>query len=120
MTLDIEGQGISYRIQEPAVFPLKPSGLGFIQFAILGPFIGFLLPLGLLVAFVIADPHIRSSRVLQLQLPPDIEMLGVIPHYNSPLGERLLKKDMVAILGISIICMIVYLVLAIYWQIAKG
>lgn len=120
MTLDIEGQGISYRIQEPAVFPLKPSGLGYIQFAILGPFIGFLLPLGLLIAFVIADPHIRSSRVLQLQLPPDIEMLGVIPHYNSPLGERLLKKDMVAILGISIICMIVYLVLAIYWQIAKG
>jgi uncharacterized protein involved in exopolysaccharide biosynthesis len=120
MTLDIEGQGVNYRIQEPAAFPLKPTGIGFMQFVILGPILGFLLPLGLLVAYVMVDPHIRSSRVLQAQLPSEIEILGVIPHYSSPLGERLLKKDMLAILGISIISLIVYVLLAGYWQIVKG
>lgn len=120
MTLDVEGQGISYRIQEPATFPLKPSGLHFIHFAIVGPLLGILLPLALLIAFVMLDPHIRSARVLHKQLPPDIEILGVVPHYHSPLGERLLKKDMIAILGVSIISMIAYIAFAIYWQWLKG
>lgn len=120
MTLDIEGQGVSYRIQEPAVFPLKPSGIGFLHFALLGPLAGFLIPLGLLIAYVLVDPHIRLSRVLQSQLPPEIELLGVIPHYNSPLGERLLKKDMVALLSISAVCMVIYISLACYWQMIKA
>ena len=120
MTLDVEGQGVSYRIQEPATFPLKPSGLTFIHFAFVGPLLGILLPLALLVAFIILDPHIRSARVLHKQLPADIEILGVVPHYHSPLGERLLKKDMVAILGIAITSMIAYIVFAIYWQWLKG
>lgn len=120
MTLDIEGQGVSYRIQDPAVFPLKPSGFGFFEFAIAGPFIGILLPLILLIAYVMMDPHIRLSRELQLALPPEIEMLGVIPHFNSPLGDRLLKKDMLIILGTTIIFMAVYLVMAFYWQIVKA
>lgn len=120
MTLDIEGQGVSYRIQDPVTFPLKPAGLGFIHFAIIGPLLGLLLPLGLLVAFVLVDPHIRSSRILQAQLPADIEILGVIPHYNTPLGERLLKKDMIAIFGISAAALILYVLLAGYWQVVKG
>ncbi|HEB26363.1 MAG TPA: chain length-determining protein, partial [Porticoccus sp.] len=32
MVLDVEGQGVSFKIQEPAVFPLQPSGLRFIHF----------------------------------------------------------------------------------------
>jgi uncharacterized protein involved in exopolysaccharide biosynthesis len=120
MTLDQEGQGISYRIQEPAVFPLKPTGLGFMVFVILGPILAVLLPILLLVAYVLLDPHLRSARALQKQLPPEIEMLGVIPHYNSPLGERLLKKDMISIFAIAGICMILYVILAGYWQVAHG
>jgi polysaccharide chain length determinant protein (PEP-CTERM system associated) len=120
MTLDIEGQGVSYRIQEPATFPIKPTGLNFIHFAFIGPFLAFLLSIGLLFAYVLLDPHIRSARALQKQLPEDIEMLGVIPHYHSQLGERLLKKDMLAILAVSTIAMIAYLAIAVFWQIAKG
>src|SRR5690606_24870927 len=64
MSLDIEGQGITYRIQEPAAFPLKPSGIYFIHFAAAGPFIGLFFPLGLLILYVLLDPHIRSARIL--------------------------------------------------------
>jgi len=120
MTLDIEGQGITYRIQEPASFPLSPSGLKFIHFAILGPLLGLLLPLGLLVAYVVLDPNLRSARALQSQLPADVELIGTIPHFNTPIGDRLLKKDMIFLLGSSIIAMIVYVVVVVFWQLTKN
>jgi polysaccharide chain length determinant protein (PEP-CTERM system associated) len=120
MTLDIEGQGVSYRIQEPASFPLKPSGLHFIHFALVGPIFGLLAPIGLLLLFVMVDPHLRSARMLQKQLPSDIEVVGVIPHYNSPIGDRLLKKDVLLIFFIATLGMICYLAIAIYWQMNKG
>ena len=115
MTLDIEGQGVSYRIQEPASFPLKPSGLHFIHFAILGPILGFLFPLGLLVFYVLVDPHLRSARALHKLLPADIELIGVIPHFNTPLGERLLKKDMVLMFVIAFAAMAGYMGVVVYW-----
>lgn len=120
MTLDIEGQGVSYRIQEPATFPLRPTGIRFIHFAVIGPFLGLLLPLGLLILYVMLDPHIRSARILQNQLPEDIEMLGVIPHYHSPLGERLLRKDMLMLLALGFLAMVAYVSFAVYWQTLKG
>lgn len=120
MTLDIEGQGITYRIQEPASFPLSPSGLKFIHFAILGPLLGLLLPLGLLIAYVVLDPNLRSARALQSQLPADVELIGTIPHFNTPIGDRLLKKDMIFLLGSSIIAMIVYVVVVVFWQLTKN
>lgn len=120
MTLDIEGQGVSYRIQEPASFPLKPSGLHFIHFAIMAPILGFLFPVGLLILYVLVDPHLRSARILQKQLPTDIEVVGVIPHYKSPIGERLLKKDMLLIVSLAALGMVCYLALSVYWQIVKG
>lgn len=120
MTLDIEGQGISYRIQEPATFPLKPSGLYFIHFAFMGPLLGLVLPIALLIAFVMFDPHLRSARNLQKQLPNDIEIIGIIPHYNSPLGDRLFKKDMLIVFFVSLLAMSVYVAISIYWQITRG
>jgi polysaccharide chain length determinant protein (PEP-CTERM system associated) len=120
MTLDIEGQGVSYRIQEPAAFPLKPSGLHFIHFALVGPFVGLLCPLGLLILFIMVDPHLRSARALQKQLPPDIEVIGVVPHYKSPIGERLLKKDVLLIVSVAAVGMICYIAIVAYWLIVKG
>lgn len=120
MTLDIEGQGVSYRIQEPAAFPLKPSGILFIHFAILGPILGLLMPLGLIVMYVLLDPHFRSARALQRQLPPDVELIGVVPHYRSPLSERLFKKDMVLILSALSGSLVAYIGIAVFWHVMRG
>lgn len=114
MTLDIEGQGVSYRIQEPATFPIHPSGLTFKHFVVLGPILGVLIPFGLLLFYVMFDPHIRSTRILQQQLP-NIEILGAVPHYNSPLGERLLRKDIVVLIILCVLFMSTYVAFAIYW-----
>src|SRR5690606_19176006 len=120
MPLDLAGPGVSYRIPEPATFPLPPSGIRIMQFALIGPLLALFAPLGLLILYVRLDPHIRSARILQNQLPPDIEMLGVIPHYHSPLGERLLRKDMLLLLALGILAMAAYISFAIYWQGLKG
>ena len=120
MTLDIEGQGITYRILEPASFPLSPSGLKFIHFALLGPLIGLLFPLGLLIAYVLLDPNLRSAKILQSQLPADVELIGSIPHFKTPIGDRLLKKDMIFLLGSSILAMVVYVAVVVFWQLTKN
>jgi len=101
MTLDIEGQGVSYKIQEPAIFPLRSAGLQFFHFAILGPFLGLLLPIGLVGAYVVLDPRVRSAALLADQLPEDIEILGVIPHVNTPFSKRVLRAD---VLMLAIVC----------------
>jgi len=115
MTLDIEGQGVSYRIQDPASFPLEPTGIRYIHFASVGPLVGFLAPLGLLFVYVFLDPHIRSSRNLRSQLPDDLEVIGAIPHYHTPLTTRLLRKDMVLLVALSVLAMAVYAGLAYTW-----
>lgn len=114
MTLDQEGQGVTYRIQEPATFPLKPSGLSFIHFAVAGPALGFMAPLGLLILLILVDPHYRSARLMQQQLSSDIDLVGVIPHYDSPIASRLLRKDIIGLAILVVVCMCIYVGLSFY------
>ncbi len=120
MTLDIEGQGISYRIREPASFPLKPSGITFTHFVVAGPIVGLVVSLGLLLLYVLLDPHFRSARALQHQLPEDIELIGVIPHYKSPLGERLFRRDVLLIIVMLCAALATYIGIAVFWQLTRG
>lgn len=111
MTLDIEGQGVSYKIQEPAAFPLRPSGLRFIHLALLAPFLGLLLPLALLVVYIVVDPRFRSVNKMHEELPDDIELLGVVPHYNTPLASRILRKDVRHLLFVGLAAMLTYIII---------
>jgi polysaccharide chain length determinant protein (PEP-CTERM system associated) len=120
MTLDQEGQGVTYRVQESPSFPLKPTGLRFIHFAILGPILAFLAPIGLLVAYIMMDPHLRSARMLQKQLPEDVNMIGVIPHYDSPIVQRLLRKDVLMLLAVAGSGMMIYIATAAFWHLTNS
>lgn len=120
MTLDVEGQGVNYRIQDPPTFPLEPSGLRYVHFAAAGPFLGLLAPLGLLFVYVFIDPHFRSARAMQQQLPEGVELIGVIPHYHTPLTTRLLRKDMIILVGLSVLAMAGYVALSIFWYDIKN
>lgn len=111
MTLDIEGQGVSYKIQEPASFPLSPSGLRFIHLAILAPLFGLFIPLGLLVVYILLDPRFRSANKMMADMPEDIELLGCIPHYNTPLASRILRKDVRGLLLVSLAAMLTYIII---------
>ncbi|MCG8668495.1 MAG: hypothetical protein MI867_03710 [Pseudomonadales bacterium] len=106
MTLDIEGQGVTYKIQEPAVFPLNPTGLRFLHFVLIGPILGVLFPVGLVVAYVMLDPRIRFVDKLEQEI--DIPVLGVVPHIHTKLSQRVLKGDVLLLATLLIVVFAAY------------
>lgn len=99
MTLDIEGQGMNYKVQEPASFPVTPTGIKFTHFALLGPFVGLIIPLLLIAAYVVLDPRVRFSSILQNE--KDIEVIASIPHVMTPIKKRIFSWD-ILFLGLFI------------------
>ncbi len=93
MTLDIEGQGVSYRIQEPAVYPLKPAGLQLVHYAIIGPILGLLFPIGLVVAYVLFDPRIRIPSALLTSMPEEVELLAIVPAQDVPEEQAQRRRE---------------------------
>lgn len=108
MTLDVEGQGVNYRIQEPATYPTRWNGLQMYHFGAAGPAAGFAVVFGLLGALVLFDGKIRSGRMLQSQLSDEVEMLTAIPHYSSPLKSRLLRLDVLVLVLVLAAFMAIY------------
>ena len=103
MILDVEGQGVSYKIREQSVYPLHPAGLQFEHFALAGPFAAFMCAICLVVAYVLVDARVRSPSQLVNELPPGVELLSVVPHVNTVLSKRLLRSDMLMIAVVLIV-----------------
>ena len=83
MTLDKERQGVLYRIQEPATYPILPDGIRFLHFAIVGIMLGFILPLTYLIVFLQLDPRVRTASVLSEEDGLELPLLAVVPHLES-------------------------------------
>ncbi len=88
VALDVQGQGLNYKIQEPPVYPTAPVGLRFIHFFLAAPIAGLLVPIGLIIAFVMLDPRIRFVDRLQAALPDSVVVMAVIPHINTGQERR--------------------------------
>ena len=86
MNLDLEKQGLIFRIHEPAYTPHEPSGLRFMHFVFIGVALGLLAPLGVLYAKHRLDPRVRSESLLadKLKLP----VFAVIPHLPTPVETQ--------------------------------
>ena len=109
MTLNIEGQGVTYRIQEPALPPLNPTGLQFVHFVMLGPVLGFFAILGLIIVYVLVDQRIRfSERLSSFKVPT----LAVIPHVKTAFTKRVMRTDMIICIFLGILIMAAYVGLA--------
>jgi len=91
MNLDKDKQGLTIKIQEPAVFPRQPNGLRFFHFIIGGMVLGIALPLGLLYALAYFDPRIRVGTVIvdKRKLP----LLAVVPHLWTPAATQVVRRD---------------------------
>ncbi|QUM85357.1 MULTISPECIES: XrtA system polysaccharide chain length determinant [unclassified Moritella] len=89
MVLDIEGQGVNYKIQEPATYPMIPSGLRFIHFVIAGPILGLLSVICLFAVKVVLDNKIRFAS--QLSSLTNTQLLISIDHTFSR-SERKKQK----------------------------
>lgn len=77
MNLDAEHRGLSFRIQEPAAMPLRPSGLRLIHVASAGLAAAVLVPLLLLFGLLKMDPRVRSPS--QVERKAGLPVLGSVP-----------------------------------------
>ena len=106
MTLDIEGQGVTYKIQEPAKYPLSPSGLTFAHFVLLGCLAAISVPVGLAVVYVMLDPRVRFPSTLAANL--DVPILGVVPHMVSGPIRRARQRDVKSMVVICLGFLLLY------------
>ncbi len=109
MTLDKERQGVLYRIQEPASFPILPTGIRFLHFAIAGLLAGMVLPFLYLVAFLQIDPRVRLASTITEEL--DLPLLAVVPHMQRPHEKTAWYRRNFTLFGIVLLVIIIYLAL---------
>jgi len=110
MTLDVEGRGVNYKIQEPAAYPLAPVGLRFLYFFIAGPLLGLIVPLGLIFVYVNADPRIRMAE--DLEKVSSIPVFTTVPRVSTPFSIRVVRADFLLML------LVLFLVVGIYVAVA--
>jgi len=82
MNLDEEGRGLTFRIQDPATKPLRPTGLSLMHFAIAGIALALVAPFALLFGVARFDPRVRSARELERQI--GVPVLATVPVYATP------------------------------------
>jgi len=113
VALDVQGQGLNYKIQEPPVYPTAPVGLRFVHFFMAAPLVGLLVPIGLLVAYIQLDPRIRFVDNLQAALPSSVPVLAVVPHVATPFERRLMRSQWNYIGVFVAVILLVYAVVAV-------
>jgi polysaccharide chain length determinant protein (PEP-CTERM system associated) len=86
MELDKEKRGLTLRVQDPAIMPLRPSGLRFMHIALAGLALAMLLPFGLLFLRARFDPRVRMPQ--QIEKYAQQSLLAVIPTYVTPRERR--------------------------------
>lgn len=110
MNLDEEGRGLTFRIQDPATKPLRPTGLSLVHFAAAGIVLAVAFPLGLLFALARFDPRVRTARALERQI--EVPVLATVPVYSTPRergGERTrYALSILMVLGVAAAYALVY------------
>ena len=111
MKLDENKQGLSIRVYEKAFLPLKPSGLRFLHFAVLGVILGAGLPVLALYVFHATSKRVRSpARIEQLL---DIPMVAAIPQMRTDAEIASVRRRMIITILFAVFAAITYLGLGV-------
>ena len=86
LSLDQESRGETFRVQEPAALPTRPSGLRLLHFAIGGLLAAVLTPFGLLWVQMKLDPRVRSPRQLEREI--GLPVVLTLPTYRNADDHR--------------------------------
>ena len=106
MSLDSEQRGLSFRIQEPATYPLRGVGLRLVHVAGAGLGAAALAPLVLLFGFVRLDPRVRSPY--QVETASALPVLGTVPRYRTVTSRRMAMRRFVIAAMIFLVVPLVY------------
>lgn len=111
MHLDIEGQGLNYKINESAQYPTSPTGPKFSLFAMAGLLLGAVAPFGAIAGLLQIDPRIRSREQLEDVL--DIPVLEHLPEVRTPFEKRRDRKVTVAVVVMAVLVAAAYIAVAL-------
>lgn len=101
MNMDIDGRGLTFKIQEPANLPLLPSGLRFVHFLLLAPLLAMGFPLGLLVLKVQLDPRLRTISGISQHI--ELPLLITIPPASNSTNLTWLPSRWMMAAGILVL-----------------
>jgi len=111
MSLGAEKQGVLFSIQQPANFPVLPTGLRFMHIAAMGLLLGLLLPFMYLIVFLKLDPRIRTQSAITdlLELP----LLTTVPHMQQPNEKPGMFSRPGTVVGVVILVVALYILVAV-------
>ncbi|KAA1175039.1 lipopolysaccharide biosynthesis protein [Marinobacter salinexigens] len=111
MHLDVEGQGLNYRINEAAQYPSSPTGPKFPMFALSGLILGILAPFGAAAGLLQIDPRVRAKE--QLEEDIGLPVLIEIPEVRTPFEKRRDRRLTNMVVFCSVITAVVYIVIGV-------
>ena len=112
MNLDEGHRGMSFRVQEPALVPVRASGLRLMHVAIASLAVAVLLPLGLLLAMVRFDQKLRSPD--QVETLSAVPLLGVTPRYSTRASRASMIRQGTLAASLFLAVPMIYGVLALF------
>lgn len=111
MHLDVEGQGLNYRINEAAQYPLAPSGAKFSMFAMAGLFLGLVAPFGAVAGLLQVDPRVRAREQLEEEL--NMSVLVELPPVRTPFEKRRDRRVTMGVIFCVVIASAIYIAVAV-------
>jgi polysaccharide chain length determinant protein (PEP-CTERM system associated) len=95
MNIDLANQGLTFKIQEPAVLQLTPQGIRFAHFLLAGLVCSFAFPIGLIYGLTLLDRRVRFSGTITEKL--GLPVLASVYHMNTPIEYSLntFKKSII-------------------------
>ena len=105
-SLGAEEQGMTFKIQEPAKFPLSPTGLRFLHFILIGLFGGVLVAVGAVYGLMMIDGKIRVSRMISDLT--EMKVMVEIPHYTTLAEKKKIHMSNYFISGAVLMVLCVY------------
>ncbi|MAM88040.1 MAG: lipopolysaccharide biosynthesis protein [unclassified Hahellaceae] len=111
MSLDVEGQGMNYEINETAQYPTAPVGPKFPMFAIAGLALGLVAPFGAIAGLLQVDPRVRARA--QIEEEYGLPVLAEIPEVRTPYEKRKDRRVTVAIGFLSVIAIASYIAIVV-------
>lgn len=104
-SLDSQQKGSTFTILESAKMPIRPFGIRFMHFLILGILLGVIVPVGVVFGLIQLDGKVRSANSISEEM--GVPVLAEIPHYWTEQETHALHNNYrVLILVLSLVAVI--------------
>jgi polysaccharide chain length determinant protein (PEP-CTERM system associated) len=113
MNIDLQNQGLTLRVQEPASIPLTPKGIHFSHIIFAGFVLSILIPVGIVFALALLDKKIRDE--ISIQRAIDVPLLASLYTAQSPSDKTEFIKKL-AFISSSVVVIWSFYGLAVYFK----